>query len=178
MVQWRRHSARRLQRCKVFDLDEVRFVPPEGGDPRPFYVLDVPDWINVIALTDDGEVPLVKQYRFGVEEPTIEIPGGMCDPGESPLLAAQRELREETGFAAERWTDLGWVYPNPPIQTNRCYTFLAEGARRVGEPQPDPNERFEQLLWPLTEVQQALGDGRINHALVLAAFQLYRASRA
>jgi len=173
-ITWRRSGARRLQSCKIFDLDEVRFEPPEGGEARPFYVLEVPDWINVIAITDEGKLPLVKQYRFGIEVNTVEIPGGMCDSGEEPLVAAMRELREETGYEAARWSELGWVYPNPPVQTNRCYTVLAEGARRVGEPQLDPNERIEQLLWPMEEVQSALADGRINHALVLAAFQLYR----
>lgn len=173
MPVWRRSSARRVQRCRVFDLDEVSFVPPEGGEARPFYVLDLPDWINVIAVTADGLVPMVRQYRFGIEDLTLEIPGGMCDRGERPLEAARRELREETGYASDDWVELGWVHPNPPIQNNRCHTFLARDARRVGEPQLDENERIEQVAVPLVSVAEKIATGEITHALVIAAFQLY-----
>jgi 8-oxo-dGTP pyrophosphatase MutT (NUDIX family) len=162
-----------MQRCGIFSLDRVNFEPPEGGQARPFYVLDMPEWINVIALTDDERIPMVRQYRFGIETLTLEIPGGMCDPGEEPLVAARRELREETGFEADEWSPLGWVHPNPPIQNNRCHTFLARGARRVGEPRPDDNERIEQVMLPLAEIPERIASGEITHALVIAAFQLY-----
>ena len=173
MTSWHRNDARRIQRCGIFSLDRVTFTPPEGGDARPFYVLDLPDWINVIALTDDGRVPLVRQYRFGIEELTLEIPGGMCNGDEDPLDAAKRELREETGYESDDWTALGWVHPNPPLQNNRCHTFLARSARKTSEPQLDPNERIEQALVPLAELPKRIEDGEITHALVLAAFQLY-----
>ena len=81
----------------------------------------MPDWINVIPLTDDGQVVMVRQYRFGIEGFTLEIPGGMCDPGEPPLEAARREMREETGYAPSEMIELGWVHPNPPLQNNRCF---------------------------------------------------------
>lgn len=178
MPTWRRIDSRRIQHCRVFDLDEVRFTPPEGGDPRGFYVLDLPEWINVIALTADGQVPMVRQYRFGIEQLTLEIPGGMCDPDEEPLTAARRELKEETGYEADEWIELGWVHPNPPLQNNRCYTFLARGARKTAEPQPDPNERFEQLLVPFDDVTRRMREGEITHALVITAFQLYERYRA
>jgi 8-oxo-dGTP pyrophosphatase MutT (NUDIX family) len=173
VIIWRRRDALRIQRCGIFSLDRVGFEPPEGGEPREFYVLDLPEWINVIALTADERIPMVRQYRFGIEALTLEIPGGMCDPGEDPPAAARRELREETGYAAEDWTALGWVHPNPPIQNNRCHTFLARGAKRVGDPQPDPNERIEQALVPLGEIPQRIASGEITHALVIAAFQLF-----
>jgi len=115
---WRRLGSERLQRCVVFDLDRVRFEPPEGP-AKDFWVVEAPDWINVIPLTDDGRVVLVKQYRFGIEGFTLEIPGGMCDGAEPPLDAARRELREETGYEARELVPLGWVHPNPAVQTNR-----------------------------------------------------------
>ena len=105
MKPWRRKASRRVERCGIFDLDRVEFQPPEGGPAHPFYVIECPDWINVIPLTDRGEVLLVRQFRFGIQDFTLEIPGGMCDPGETPVESARRELREEvereTGIPAE-----------------------------------------------------------------------------
>ena len=177
MTLWRRRDARRIQRCRIFSVDEVRFEPPEGGEPRPFFVLDLSDCINVIALTDNECIPMVRQYRFGIEALTLEIPGGMCDRGEDPLEAAKRELKEETGYEAGDWSALGWVHPNPPIQNNRCHTFLARGAIKTGEPQPDSNERIEQTLVPLDQIPTKIDDGEITHGLVIAAFQLYERRR-
>jgi 8-oxo-dGTP pyrophosphatase MutT (NUDIX family) len=174
---WRRRDAERLQRCGIFALDRVRFEPPEGGEPRPFHVLDMPEWINVIALTDDGQVPMVRQYRYGTESLTLEIPGGMCDPGEDPLEAARRELKEETGYESDDWSPLGWVHPNPSIQNNRCHTFLARGAKKTSEPDPDPNERIVQELVPLDEIADRIAGGEITHALVIAAFRFYEQTK-
>ncbi len=126
-------------------------------------------------MTDEGRVVLVRQFRFGVDDFTLEIPGGMCDPGESPAETAARELREETGYVAGRLEPLGWVHPNPAIQSNRCHTFLARPAARVGEPQPDPHEAFEIVEEPLDAIDRLILDGRITHALVVGAFQLLRA---
>lgn len=177
MEPWRRTGARRIRRCGIFDLDEVTFEPPDGRPTRPFYVIEAPDWINVIALTSDDEVLLVRQFRFGIEELTLEIPGGMCDPGETPEQAARRELLEETGYECDGPLEhLGWVHPNPPIQNNRCHTFLARGVTRRGEPRPDESESFEIERVPLTEIAPMFADGRISHALVLAAFTLYDAA--
>ena len=117
---WRRIGSTRLQHCRVFDIDEVRFEPPDGGAPTTFYCLDAPDWINVIPLTPDDDVLFVRQYRFGTENCTLEIPGGMCDPGETPREAAVRELREETGHEAGEMIDLGFD-PNPAIQKVRFW---------------------------------------------------------
>lgn len=167
---WRRVGATRLERCRVFDLDRVRFEPEDGGREREFYVVDAPDWINVVPLTDDGRVVFVRQFRFGVDAFTFEIPGGMCDPGEEPRAAASRELLEETGYEAGELVDLGWVHPNPAVQTNRCHTFLARGARRVASPTPDPDESLEVVTVPLDEVASLVRDGTITHALVVAAF--------
>ena len=177
MPIWRRRDAERIQRCGIFSLDRVSFEPPEGGEPRPFHVLDMPEWINVIAVTDELQVPMVRQYRFGTENLTLEIPGGMCDPGEAPLAAARRELKEETGYESDAWSPLGWVYPNPSIQNNRCHTFLAGGARKTAEPDLDPNERIEQVLVPLDEIAPRIAAGEISHALVIAAFRFYEQTR-
>lgn len=129
----------------------------------------------MIPLTPERRVLMVRQYRYGVEGFTVEIPGGMCDPGEAPIVSARRELREETGYEGAELVELGWVYPNPAIQTNRCYTFLATDVKHVGDPTPDPNEAFEQLQVPLDDIPKMIASGEINHSLVVAAFQLLNA---
>jgi ADP-ribose pyrophosphatase len=150
----------------------VGHTPSDGRSEQQFYVIDAPDWINVIPITPERDVLFLRQFRFGIEGPTLEIPGGMCDPGETALEAAARELREETGFSSSRITELGWVHPNPAIQSNRCTTFLAEELCHEGEPEPDANESFEQLRIPLADIPGMISDGQITHALVVAAFRL------
>jgi len=169
---WRRIGSRRLQRCRVFDVDAVRFAPPGDGPAETFYCIDCPDWINVIALDARDDVLLVKQYRFGTGEFTLEIPGGMCDPGESPQQAARREMQEETGFDAVRWAELGWVHPNPALQNNRCHTFLARDLVASPVANPDPHEQIEIVRRPLVEIPGLIARREITHALVVAAFQL------
>lgn len=176
MGSWRKVSSSRVFECRVFDLDRAGFVPPEGGEPRDFWVLSAPDWINVVPLTDEGDVLMVRQYRFGIGATTLEIPGGMCDGAEAPADAAARELREETGYEARAWTPLGWVHPNPPLQTNRCHTFLAQGLELAGPTRPDPDERLELVRVRLDAVPGLVARGTITHALVLAAFHLLHLS--
>ena len=107
-----------------------------------------------------------------MERFTLEIPGGMCDGDEPPEKAAERELREETGYVCDRLEPLGWVHPNPAVQTNRCHTFLARNVRRDGEPRPDPDEDLEVVEVPLADVPALIRDGTITHALVVCAFDL------
>ena len=175
---WRRLRANRLQRCRVFDVDEVRFEPPHGGRAETFYCIQAPDWINVIPLTADGQVLFLRQFRFGVDDFTLEIPGGMCDPGETPLQAAQRELREETGYVAGKWNLLGWVHPNPALQNNRCYSYVARDLRREGEPRPDAHEEFELQQVPRDRVASLIATGEVTHSLVVAAFHLLDVGQA
>ena len=123
-------------------------------------------------MTEDDEVLFIRQFRFGTDEITLEIPGGMCDGDEPPLEAALRELREETGYDATDVTELGWVHPNPAIQNNRCYTYLARGLSKAGVPTPDPHESFELVKVPLAHVPALIDSREITHALVVTAFKL------
>ena len=168
---WPRVASRTLADYRIFKLREDRCVSPRTGAEHPLLVLDTPDWVNVIALTTEERVVFIRQYRFGRGEVTLEIPGGMVDPGESPADAAARELAEETGYAAARWTPLGAIDPNPAILSNRCHTFLGEGCRRVGEARLDEKEDIAVEEIALADTARLLGDGTITHALVAVAFQ-------
>ena len=151
---------------------------PTSKQEHRFTVLDGADWTNVIAVTEAEEVVLIRQYRHGTDLVTLEIPGGAVDPGESHRLAAERELLEETGYRAERWSRLGAVRPNPALQANSCSTWLAEGARRVSEPNLDAGEAIEVRTLPLDQVRSLIASGEIDHALVVAAFYYLFESRS
>src|SRR4051812_19424383 len=110
---WREISRRRLVETPVLSLDAHVRASAVTGREAEFYVFDAPDWVNVVAVTEDDDVVLIEQYRHGSERVTLEIPGGMIDPEDAaPEVAARRELLEETGYAAERWTHVGTVDPN------------------------------------------------------------------
>ena len=146
---------------------------PRTNKEHNFFVLDTPNWINIIALTPEGNVVLIHQFRHGTEAIAIEIPGGMVDEGEEAVQAAVRELREETGYEAEEWLHIGMVDPNPAFLNNRCDTFLALNARRVSEPQFDGAEDIAVEEVPIADIPHMVQSGQITHAIVIAAFYHY-----
>jgi 8-oxo-dGTP pyrophosphatase MutT (NUDIX family) len=166
---------------KVFRVRKEIARSPRTGRPHDFFILDGADWVNVVALTRGGEIVLVRQYRLGTASESLEIPGGCAESHDgSPLVSAQRELLEETGFGGGAWTFLGAVQPNPAVQSNTCTTFLAEGVERVAEPTPDAGEDIVVELHETSALPRLVTSGAIRHALVLAAFHywdLHRASR-
>ena len=142
---------------------------PRTGEELRRLVLDMPDWVNVVALDADRRLVVVRQFRFGTGQVTTEIPGGVIDGDEDPESAARRELREETGYTGERWTKLGAVEPNPAFQNNVCHHFLAEGVERTHELELDPGEDIVVGKLALDEVREAIRKGEIRHSLVLTA---------
>lgn len=146
---------------------------PHGDREHGFTRLACPEWINVIAfraLDLGGELIAVEQFRHGSDRATFEIVGGICESGEAPASAARRELREETGHVSDRWVPLGFCYPNPAVQDNRCHFFLALDCRPEGPLRLDPAEELRVWAVPWPEWKSMLAEGRVDHALVLAAF--------
>ena len=167
--RWRDRTQRRVLETRIFDVVEREYIEDETEKRSRFVRIDSPDWVNVVALTADARLVLIEQFRHGIDEITLEVAGGMVDPGETPLDAARRELREETGYVAERWTEIGRVHPNPAIQGNTMTTFLAEGASREERPQFDRNERCRVVLAAWEDGLRLVDAQRITHALVVNA---------
>ena len=170
---WRVKSSEPLADCRVFRVRRDVSVDPRSGREHDFFVIEAPDWINVVPLTDGGEVVMIEQYRHGTGELTLEIPGGMVDEGETPAETAARELLEETGYEARELLPLGSLHPNPAIQNNRIHMFLARGATFKSAPVFDTTEHTAVRLVPLAEVPGLIEQGRVTHALVVAGFHLY-----
>jgi len=152
-----------------FSLREDRMISPRTGLEAPYYVLEVADWVNVVALTPERDLVLVRQYRFGREIFSLEVPGGVIERGEDPAGAAARELLEETGYRGERVVSLGWVEPNPALQNNRCFTFVIEDCRKVAAPDLDEGEDVTVELLALDDLPGAIARGELRHSMALAA---------
>ena len=168
---WQQLSVKLLQTTKKFELYVQRLRSPKGDYEDDFYFFDIVDWVNVIAITAQQEVVMVEQYRFGVHKASLEIPGGMLESKEDrPEAAASRELAEETGYTAEVFEPLGAVYPNPAMQTNTCFTYLARNAVLSKPQKLDDAEDIRVLLVPLADIPKLITEQRITHALMVAAF--------
>ena len=125
-------------------------------------------WANIVALTKGNEVVLVKQYRHGVCDVLLEFPGGVVEAGEDPMVGAERELLEETGYRAARLIQVGKIYPNPALQTNTLYCYLALDAEKVSVQNLDAGEDIEVHLLPLDELVEMAKRGEFPHALMTA----------
>jgi 8-oxo-dGTP pyrophosphatase MutT (NUDIX family) len=144
-----------------------------SGRCKDFYIFDFPDWVNVVAVTPDDQIVLIRQFRYGSGKAEIEIPGGMVDQGEDPVAAGCRELLEETGYAGIDARIIGKVCPNPAIQRNHCYTVLVEQACKVAEPRMEDMEDIETSPVTVEAVREYMASGQIGHGLVLNALMFY-----
>ena len=171
--RWRKLRSEPVATTRVFDVTRAIYRHPDRDREQNFVVINAPDWVNVVALTPDHQLVLVRQFRFGIDEFSLEIPGGIIEPGEDCVAAGLRELREETGYVGDRARLLGSVHPNPAIQSNRCHLVLVENAHTDGKLDWDPDEEFEILTKPVDEVYALAYRGGITHALVLDALLLF-----
>lgn len=170
--EWKTVSEEKIADCRVFRVSE-RNSRSEHGREASFFVIESPDWVNVIPLTDDGMIVLIEQYRHGTEEVTLEIPGGMVDAGESPAECAARELTEETGYVPGEIILLGRSRPNPAIQNNWIHHFLATGCRRGPDQAFDEHESIAVRTVPVDGLTDLVEREEITHSLVLTGLLHY-----
>lgn len=169
--KWQKLASEVIGNFRVFEIRQNTSLSPRTGKEHAFYVLDSADWVNVIPITPEGKVVMIHQFRHGAEEITMEIPGGVVDASDaSPAESARRELLEETGYDTDNILQIGEVTPNPAILSNRCYTFLARDVKLIQKPALDSSEDIAIELFDLEAIPTMIQSGRINHALVVAAF--------
>ena len=163
---------------RIFTIRSDRKISPRTREEHDFYVIDCPNWVNVIALTPERELVMVEQYRHGSSTVELEIPGGMIDPGDSsPVAAGERELREETGYAGEEARLIGETFPNPAIMNNTCYTVLVQNCRCWHPVEFDGAEDLVTRLVPVVELSALVAAGKIRHSLVAVALYYFDLSQ-
>lgn len=176
---WPVVSSRPLANYRIFSLRSDLKVNPRNGAKHDFFVLDCPDWVNVVPITRDGRLVMIEQFRHGTNTVELEIPGGVMDPHETnPIIAGQRELREETGYEGTSARLIGRIFPNPAIQSNTCHTLLVENCELRHVTEFDHSEDIHLRLVPLENLPHLLATGQIQHALVVVALSHFLMLRA
>ena len=172
-LTWTVLDSRVDRQYNLFSVQINRSRSPGNGKVYEFQVLNSPDWVCVIPLTPDNEVVMVRQYRHGAGELTLEPPGGLVKDGQSPEQSGREELEEETGYTAGELELLGWMNPMPALFTNRFYVFVARDVRPAGRLNPDETEEVETVLVPAREVRNYVRSGRIRNSVMIAALHLF-----
>lgn len=170
-VKWATLASAYLEKNPYLSLRRDTRTAP-GFGPHDFFILEFHDWVNVVAVTEEGQAVLVRQFRQGLAEVTLEIPGGVVDPGEEPGQAVRRELLEETGYAPREIRLLTAVRVNPAIQGNRCHLFLALGCQLKGAQALEGTESIRVELVPLDALAGLMARGEIDHSLNCLALHL------
>jgi 8-oxo-dGTP pyrophosphatase MutT (NUDIX family) len=166
---WKTVASESGPELPLFKVRFDRMRHPVTGTIRKALVLESPDWTNVVAVTPEGSVVMVEQFRFGSGAISLEPPSGIIEPGEESLAAAKRELLEETGFGGGQWRYLGAVQPNPAFHNNHCHHWLAEGVVPTQPQELDEGEAIRVRLMTPNELRDAVAAGDLQHTLAQSA---------
>lgn len=169
ILKWQKLSTRYLVREKWATLRVDTCKLQNGEVKDDYYVLEYPNWVNAIALTTEGKLILVRQYRHAADIISLEVPGGVIDGDEAPETAVRRELLEETGYTFESSELIATLYPNPATANNVTYTYLLTGGRKTHEQHLDEHEILNVEEYTIEEVKQLLKDNKIDQSLHASA---------
>lgn len=171
--EWKVLESEYLVRRPWLTARRDRLELPDGRIIPEYYVLEYPDWVNVIAITKDGQFVMERQYRHAARKISLELPCGVMEEGETPLEAAQRELLEETGFGGGQWKKLMELSPNPSAMSNTTHCFLAIEVEKIAEQHLDETEELSVLFMTKEEVKRMLNENQICQALMVAPLYKY-----
>lgn len=170
LENWKIKSQSQIFSSSPFNVIKKEYFKPHSQEIFDAFIVDTPNWANVIAINSKNQILMVKQFRFGTDKIELEIPGGCINKDEEAGEGIRRELKEETGYIAKRWTQIGVVDANPAIQQNKCYSFLAEEIVFTGQQQLDPDEIIEFEFVDLAEIDYLIQNGIITNTYIIAAF--------
>ncbi len=170
---WIVEQTEELKDCRIFKLNREIVRSPASGKRGEFFILDAPDWVNIVPVTPDGQIVFVAQYRLGSHHVSFETPAGMVEPGEQVEAAAARELREETGYSARSFTFLGRTFANPAFMTNHFTALVAEGVTLTDPTKWDEHEELELRLVPADQIGQMLSTGAVDNSFTVLALSWY-----
>jgi ADP-ribose pyrophosphatase len=171
---WKLLSSTYPYRDQWLTLRSDTVALPDGETLSPYHVVELPDWVNVIAITDDGNIIMVEQYRHAIQQMMLELPAGNVDAGEAPETAVKRELLEETGHESSQWHDLGAMFPAAARLNNKVHSYLAMGVRQVREPLSGGSEtlRVRSIPWATFVASLYSGDMMLREAAQFASIFL------
>lgn len=174
MIKWPTIETKNILKAHIFRYIQVSRQSPSSKKIGEFDIVQCANWVNVVAITPEQKIVLIKQFRHGTDNYTTEIPGGAINYNEDPLVGAKRELEEETGYTSERWSLLGKVDVNPAFMTNTSATYLALDAVKSSQQNLDPFEEIEVFLDDVQNINELIKKGEITHSLVVTAIYLYQ----
>lgn len=170
-------SDRTIEENWLFRLRRERYRSRRSGQAHDFYVLHLADAVSVVASTADHRLIMVRQFRAGSGRDSLETPGGLLDPGEDPMAAGARELKEETGYVGDPPRSLGTVWSNPSLMTSKITTLVIPNARKVAEPSLDHGEEVVVELFEDRDVPGLIQEGKVDHALSVLGLSAWLLSR-
>lgn len=172
-MKWKVLSSKYLIKNKWLTVRQDHVKMPSGVEMEDYYILEYPNWINVIAITEDGKFVLERQYRHGTQSVDYELCAGTFEEGETPIEAAQRELLEETGYSGGEWQLYCMSTPNPAAMTNTNYSFLAKGVKNTGSRHLEKTEDIKVQLVSFEELEKIVENNEIKQGQMLAPLWKY-----
>jgi len=168
-MNWKTLETEHIFKSGLVSIDKEKCEMPDGRIMPNYYILRFPDWVNIVPITKDQQVVLIRQYRHATGLIHWEVPGGAVNRGEDAKTGALRELEEETGYSSRELVLVGENFPNPALQDNKIHTYLALNCEFKGDQHLDPFEEIEVELIPLADLKKWVDDGKFNHNIVLAS---------